>query len=721
LRPFLKRLCATAMFAAAILIPVTTSAVAGDVPLGPCPNGSTLGFRAYLPDCRSYELVSPSYKEGFTAAADGVSEEGTQVLGESFGSFSGTEDTGALGQSYKFMRTSTGWASTPLDAPYSEFSLYAVQTISPDFQSSLWSAHTPDQPLLEGIYRGPPEGALKLVGPGEPPNAGGEVLEFQGASDDLSHVLYTDRSPGGGEVNHLWPGDTTAGGRLPSLYEYEGLGNSEPRLVGITNIGMPASVPTAHLISDCGTYLGSFPEGNTYNAVSASGATVFFTASASSVCHAFGPSVNEIYARLGASRTVSISEPSTIACTECQTTNRMDAQFRGASLSGSTVLFTTEQPLLPDAIGVGPYLYRYDFEAAEGKRVTLVSAGDGTAGRVLGVVRVSEDGSHVYFVSQARLTGANKEGEAPIDGAPNLYVWTTKCAGPASGCEEIGSEHMAFVTTLSSADESDWTLQESHPAQATPGGRYLVFQSVANLTPDQNGRQEAGQVFEYDSQTETLVRVSQGQGGFNENGHSARYRATIPIQGYERDPHIQRSTHLAVSADGSRVFFSSEDALTPQALEGVNNIYEYHDGRVGLISDGHDVALTTGSPAVELIGTDGSGQDVFFTTTDQLVPQDTDTLADIYDARINGGFVPSPTLAQCAADSCQGPTSGLPLPPATAPAIGEAPPGPDVVGAKQKPAAPKRKTVRGKKKSRHRTRAHAQPKHRHGKKTVRHR
>ena len=52
-----------------------------------------------------------------------------------------------------------------------------------------------------------------------------------------------------------------------------------------------------------------------------------------------------------------------------------------------------------------------------------------------------------------------------------------------------------------------------------------------------------------------------------------------------------------------------------------------------------------------------TGSDIFFETRSQLVGQDTDSLGDIYDARVDGGF-PAPTPEpSCAGEACQGPTS----------------------------------------------------------------
>jgi hypothetical protein len=67
-------------------------------------------------------------------------------------------------------------------------------------------------------------------------------------------------------------------------------------------------------------------------------------------------------------------------------------------------------------------------------------------------------------------------------------------------------------------------------------------------------------------------------------------------------------------------------------------------GCVFLISDGlddtegHGLAAVSTASAVELLGADRSGDNVFFATVDQLVGQDDDTQLDYYDARVDGGF-----------------------------------------------------------------------------------
>jgi hypothetical protein len=64
---------------------------------------------------------------------------------------------------------------------------------------------------------------------------------------------------------------------------------------------------------------------------------------------------------------------------------------------------------------------------------------------------------------------------------------------------------------------------------------------------------------------------------------------------------------------------------------------------------------------VALFGVDPSGGDVFFTTADQLVPQDAESQMVLYDAREEGGF-PAPLLAPgCVGETCRGTPAAAPM------------------------------------------------------------
>jgi hypothetical protein len=62
-----------------------------------------------------------------------------------------------------------------------------------------------------------------------------------------------------------------------------------------------------------------------------------------------------------------------------------------------------------------------------------------------------------------------------------------------------------------------------------------------------------------------------------------------------------------------------------------------------------------------------SGNDVFFRTRQQLLPQDQDTHYDLYDARVGGGFPAAPPPpAPCLGDACKPASTPAPAPPVAA-------------------------------------------------------
>jgi hypothetical protein len=370
-----------------------------------------------------------------------------------------------------------------------------------------------------------------------------------------------------------------------------------------------------------------------------------------------------VYARIDGSRTVRISG------------GGAKAVFNGASADGSKAFFSE-----------GENLYEYDFDNLLGQRVLTVSAGDtsGHGPRADGVLAVSPDGSHVYFLARGVLSGvANSEGQVARDGAENLYVFERDAIYP--------SGRVSFIATLqgSEAGRGSVTRQETN---VTPDGRFLVFVSHGDLTLDDTSTSGVAQVFRYDALTGRLVRISVGERGFNDNGNAGRGGEAGTGDASIANPGRFNALRAGVarpdptmSHDGSFVFFMSPVGLTPGALNDVQigtteyhgrfeptyaqNVYEWHEGHVFLISDGRDVSSDPSGvcqvfSAVCLLGSDGSGANVFFSTTDSLVPQDTDSQLDVYDARVcTAGApciaAPSPVVA-CQGEACRGVPPGAP-------------------------------------------------------------
>jgi hypothetical protein len=682
----------TALCASSVL---TTSSASADS----CPNATfRQGPSANLPDCRAYEMVSPAFKFG-QLAVDSNILGGSSVITQSLGAFGeANEDQGGFGSLYVTTRDpSSGWSARPLGLPASQYfgpsetSDRPLADVSHDFSKALVvyaprSSKVVDSRFYTRQLDGLPGevGPPLEVGPALPPAKVADfepgsvgipvgLVNYAGGSNDLSHILF-ELNVSGNQTYFLWPGDTSIEGH--SLYEYAGVGNSEPKLVGVENNGPLASNAEAKLISQCGTQMGA-TEGNVrQHAVSTNGRTVFFTAAQGGCTPGFGhvvgkgPPADELYARIDGSKTVHISEPSREDCLACDTSAPANAHFRAASSDGSKVFFLSEQKLLAGAEGQS--LYEYDFNAQAGQRVTLM------APKVLGVAQVSDDGSHVYLVSEDVLAGnmdaRNEEAKAEDN---NLYVYDTTTG------------RTVFVAALASSDAA----ARGGEVDATPDGRFLLLASKNDLTPDAEGG--GSQLYRYDTQEERLIRISTGERrpggylcptsgkmeeGFNCDGNTGN-NMTMPVPG-GGEGHAQPQA-VSISDDGSYVFFSSYAGLTPRALNNViagepcnffaedgkcverikvyaRNAYEYHEGQVYLISDGQDTHVLREQSTVNLIGATPSGSDVFFGTADQLLLQDTDTQQDVYDARMGGGFPAPATPGSCQGEACQGPLSGTP-------------------------------------------------------------
>jgi hypothetical protein len=406
-------------------------------------------------------------------------------------------------------------------------------------------------------------------------------------------------------------------------------------------------------------------------------------------------------------------------------------QVRGESESTFLVTFGSfagsEPPLLTAEGGavsvhlrLAANLYEYEL-SREGKPARLTdltgeatdASGEGAA--VQGVVQISEEGSYVYFVATGALKGEhgaalrNGSGAEPVAGEDNLYL-----------SHEGGKP--VFVTTLAAGDASDWFAtngegyQEGGPANHTavvdPSGARLAFISDRSLptTNFPNG---------YDNEqaaTDECERQERHTPGFTETGACREvfvYDAPTPEQ--ERaggsgtlvcascDPTGARPvgpSNLGLtpnqlssyrprnfSQDGT-LFFDSSDALAPHAKDARQNVYEYENGHVYPLSD------VAGDNESTFLDAGANGNNVFFASSDKLLPEDVNQNVVVWDARVNGGY-PAPAVApSCnSGDSCKPPESPQPSiygAPASATFAGPAnppPPPPAVVKPAVKPKA----------------------------------
>ncbi len=656
------------------------------------------GLSAGLPDCRAYELVTPPNKNGaligsqFNSGdpAPVVAENGQDVIAMSIQCFADTPSCIALrereGEPYEFARTANGWVTRPLASSASESATQAVWTYDADTRITLFSAPSPpdgqDDWYAQSAGSKPSEiGPVSETGPTGINNSIGSIM----AAADFSHVVY--------EADGLWTfGSPPLFEENSGLYEYVGVSMARPMLVGVTG-----GEGSTSLISICET---GTPSGPTVAVVdgwlSADGRMVYFRAHGEPGCFGTGSNAGkefpttELFARVDGESVgaytmlISAATPSTCSEEPCESasTEAPHAQFQGASSSGARAFFTSEAQLTDNGGGGGATLYESECEeceelggaAAEAKR-RLVDVSERVGGgqvpggpRVEGVMAVASEGASVYFVAQGALTGEeeNAHHERAVEGANNLYVHTS-------------GEQVRFIADLPASDETEWSVGVG-TANVTPDGRFLVFMSHAALTSDDTRGEGPVQVYRYDAQTRTLVRVSIGDEGFDDDGNSGTGDTSIvePSRTLKAAGVGVVRADTTMSHDGRYVFFESQIALAPGALDDAptggeeggqvllaENIYEWESdgtgsctqptGCVSLISDGKDVSEQTATgTSVELLGSDAEGKNVFFQTNDQLVPEDTDTQRDFYDAHICSEAEPCHEPAPASAPPCQG-------------------------------------------------------------------
>jgi hypothetical protein len=646
-RRLLARRAASALTALAAIATTALSLTAAPALADDCPNAvlRAQNNSTELPDCRAYEQVTPVFKEALPPAPAGVADGGRLVYVSS-GNFAGNGNgTGAVpgGNLYLGTRTGSGWSTKALSPPSPDYQTETFSALpqgySSDLRSTLWAVRRGGEPdtVLDLYLRR--DDAFARIGPLGRANS---VL----TSDDLSHAAFLGVQSG--------------------VYEYVGDGSGGSRTVSVDNAGQS-------LVEGCSSLLGSSQ--STYHAISTDGHAIFWTP------QQCGGSV--VYARVGGTTTI---DASASQCTRgssdpggaCNAAS--GAEFQGANASGTRVYFTTGQQLVNEDTDETTDLYECDIPSGTPAPDGAVNpcpdlrqvSGAATGADVQGVTRISDDGSRAYFVATGVLAPNPGANDAPaVAGGANLYVWQRDAAHP--------NGETRFVATLDPQDDPSkyqisgalWgTDYLGRFAQATDDGRYLVFASYAQLIDSgpQADTDTAKDIYRFDAETGALTRLStdvDGQGG-NEPGQAAQI---TPIDYALGSVSTSRPPRLVMSDDGGSVVFTTSEALAPSDTNGTPDTYLWHEGRVSLISSGKpsldgqipDVdgaSFGTSTRVLALISP--SGRDVYFATTARLLSSDLDTVVDIYDARVDGGFAPTPRPTPCSGDACQGGRSAPP-------------------------------------------------------------
>jgi hypothetical protein len=343
-------------------------------------------------------------------------------------------------------------------------------------------------------------------------------------------------------------------------------------------------------------------------------------------------------------------------------------------------------------------LYTFDIDSGTTTRITNTQDAR--------FVNVSDDGSHVYFVSRSQIGGQGTAGQ------PNLYVWSRADEGtsfiatvaasdadPAFGGPEARANLATWVAALNPKQQLGDSGLGMALSRTTPNGSVLAFISSAQLTAfDNDGHDE---IYRYDTVSDDLSCVSCPPGG----GPATEDAAFLAFGGGFLDP--KPISHLTpplnLTTDGDTVFFESEEDILPQDGNERRDVYRWKKGDgLALISTGQAVSHSY------LYSMTPDGSDVVIATGQQLLPEDQNGGVEaLYDARVNGGFPPpEKTVTEpCSGDACQGSPATAPSDSATATA--------SLAGdGNVKAQAPKR-CGRGKRKVQRKGRTRCVPKKKH--------
>ncbi|MGC1853298.1 MAG: hypothetical protein WA687_12750 [Solirubrobacterales bacterium] len=629
------------------------------VPETNCPNQTLrIGASATLPDCRAYEMVSPVDKNGAEVVPGlsggnyfpGVEQsalDGGKLAYTSEKSFADAENNLLFNQ-FIATRGAAGWSTdaiNPLhegDAVFNEPSYHLVyQTgtyggftedlstgflfddglppLTPDALSGYANYYLVDTltgartALTTQLYSPTP---LKIM----------SGVSFMGFSEDGSHTLFVAPA-------QLTP--DAAPGQPYQIYDYH---NGQLELVSILPNGEPAvnenSLGAAGNSSNV-----PFQRGNTRHAISEDGSRIFWTGALNGT---FGDS-GTIYARIDGETTVPVSG---------SVPSGNKATYWGASTDGSKVIFAT------NLFGTGNGdLYRFDVDSEtpsliagevtqmkgvlgvsdDASRVYFLSREALAAGATAGQpnLYLDQEGSKTFIatLTETDQSGPEDYGVANSKTVPNDFSQVTP-----------DGRHLFFQSQASLTGYDNTSLDTGDPAIEIY--RYdALSEELSCISCNPSG-----------SRPQTSALLQPHRRPLLGIGSDGPFAANIQAAAWLPTP--RRGTHMPrmIAEDGSHVFFNAFDPLVPHDSNGAQDVYRWQaQGTGGCQEQGGCIELiSSGSSEEDSIFIDASegGRDVFFRTKESIDPDDPG-LFDIYDARIGGGFARPIPPPPCVGDSCQ--------------------------------------------------------------------
>jgi hypothetical protein len=646
-----------------------------------------------LPDCMALEQVSPPKKANQPAKnPTAIAADGNRVLFNSSATLGSCPNVHAFGGDL-FVGArdqNTGWGTVCVNPPAVagfDFSSYQAG-FTPDLSGWFQVVRTPSglRVYQEGV-----DGLISPISPALTDLADAGVLPgFEGSSADHSYV-YVSPEPreSGGRDNAYIPGDP-----LP-----EGQGEDANLYVARRGSG---GQPELELVArdadgkawggNCGARLGgvetltglnsNLKNGNrNQGAISADGSRVYLSTRPDQPASGMCSEANKkrIMVREETPAGPEIKQLISSECDRvsplplCSTTDGDDV-YQGASVDQTRVYFTSSRQLtnadrdggatscdIATAVS-GCDLYLYDANRPAGNRLIDVSAGSASAATPgvgasvrNSITAISADGSHAYFVARSVLTTTpNPEGAVAQAANDNLYLYS------------YPEEKISFVGTLVSSDggsqgvfggRANWEngayavpllKRDSDGKEVGGDGHVLLFVTRSQLSQDDTDA--AADIYRYDANAGTLVRVSKAVPGGSDNED---FDVTIAQAGSTGTDYAEQGRWA--SEDGATVAFTTADPLLPGDTNGTEDSYLWRYGQLFHLP-GSSLSSSRATAITPILSYDGST--VAYHSSKRLTDSDGDSVEDVYVLRPGGGFK-TPPKAECEGEACQGaPGSG---------------------------------------------------------------
>lgn len=577
-----------------------------------CPNDAfRSGLSSRLPDCRAYELVTPPDTNGYAPVGIGdtgvyfpsleSAADGSKATFRIRGaSLPGSEGAGSFnGENYLTVRGANGW-STQIIAPSGSEEVTPVPGgVSPDQEHAIWGGEIEDEPASNAVHVRYPDGHSDLLARG---SLGTQPKVDVGLiSEGGAHMIFATVNGTEHPAEPLEPNAPPKG--TPAVYD------RTPEGTHVVSL-LPGNVTQS--AAQGARYVGASYDGN---GVAFAIAETLFLRYRNEATYEVGTGVT----------------------------------FAGVSEGGGRLFYLEGGDL-------------FAFDVPSESAIPFSSSGNVTP------VNVAPDGTAAYFLSPSKLTSApNPNGLVAKAGNNNLYrsdEGDISFVGPVEPLDVVGPP-------LPNGDVAGlglWvkSLAAGRPgietSRTTPNGSTLLFESRADLA----GYEPKGhvEIYLYNTEAGSLACLSCNPTEASAGGDASLQTIGIdsveaPVSTLARVPNLRPS--------GNRAFFESSEPLVVGDTDGVQDVYEWEAQGVGSCDrpDGCVQLISSGESARKnyLYSVSESGDDVFFLTSDILLPADHDQTPSIYDARVNGGFA-EPLSVPCSGEGCNpvSPVPGLTTP-----------------------------------------------------------